>query len=216
MGAKTDLFSNTVRLNAAYFFNTYEGLQIGATVPGVGFTRFNVPEAQIQGLEFELAWQATDNLQFNANLGLLDAEYTELDMAAAAGLTGQGATPACGGVVTLECAYGLSLKNAPDYKGAIGVLYNLPVTSGEFVFSADVGFEDDNWSLVSNSPAQALTTVDPLINARVKYESDAGWSAALWAKNLADQQYWRSAVAGASNVFPSEPITYGIDLGYKF
>ncbi|KCZ53347.1 hypothetical protein HY29_03760 [Hyphomonas beringensis] len=216
LGAKTDLFSNTVRLNAAYFFNTYEGLQIGATVPNVGFTRFNVPEAQIQGLEFELAWQATENLQFNANLGLLDAEYTKLDMASAAGLTNQGSTPACGGVVSLECAYGLDLKNAPDYKGAIGVLYELPVSSGTLTFSGDVGFEDDSWSLVANAPDHVLTTVDPILNARIKYQSDAGWSAAVWAKNVADQNYWRAATAGASNVFASDPLTYGIDLGYKF
>jgi iron complex outermembrane recepter protein len=216
VGAKTDLFSNTVRLNAAYFFNTYEGLQIGATIPGVGFTRFNVPEAQIQGLEFEGAWQATENLQFNANLGLLKAEYTDLDLATAAGLTNQGATPACGGVVTLQCAYGLKLKNAPEYKGAIGVLYNVPVSSGALSLSADVGFEDESWSLVANSPVQALTTVSPLVNGRIKYESEAGWSTALWVKNAADQKYWRAAVAGGSNVYASDPITYGIDLGYKF
>lgn len=216
IGAKTDLFDNTVRFNAAYFFNQYEGLQIGATIPGVGFTRFNVPEAEIQGLEFEAVWQATDNLQFNANLGLLDAEYTELDLATAAALTNQGSTPACGGVVSLECAYGLSLKNAPEYKGAIGALYSLTVDRGEIILSGDVGFEDESWSLVANAPAHVLTTVSPLVNIRAKYEDNAGWSAAIWAKNLADQNYWRAGTAGASNVYAAEPLTYGIDLGYKF
>ncbi len=216
IGAKTDLFDDTVRLNMAYFFNTYDGLQIGATVPDVGFTRFNVEEAQIQGLEFEYVWQVTDNFQVNGNLGLLDAEYTELTMSSASALTNSGSTPACGGVVTLECAYGLDMKNAPDYKGAIGVLYTYPIGSGELILTGDVGFEDENWSLVANTPDHALTDVDPLFNARIKYESDAGWSVALWGKNLGDQEYWRAATAGNFNIYPSDPLTYGIDLDYTF
>lgn len=215
VGFKSDLFNDTVRLNAAAFMNKYEGLQISATVPNLGFTRFNVPEAEIKGLEFEATWQATNNLQLSANLGLLDAEYTELDLATAAALTNQGATPACGGVVSLDCAYGLDLKNAPEYKGAINALYTLPVDTGEFIFTGDVSFEDNSWSLVANSPYTAYNTVSPIVNIRAKYEDNAGWSAAVWAKNLADQEYWRAGL-GSGTVFASQPMTFGIDLGYEF
>ena len=215
VGLKTDLFDDTVRFNAAAFMNKYEGLQISATVPGLGFTRFNVPESEIKGLEFEATWQATDNFQISANLGLLDAEYTELDLATAAALTNQGATPACNGVVTLECAYGLSMKNAPEYKGAINALYTLAVDRGEFIFSGDVSFEDDSWSLVANTPYTAFNTVAPILNLRAKYEDNAGWSAAVWAKNVGDQTYWRAGL-GSGTVFAAEPLTFGVDLGYEF
>lgn len=216
IGAKTDLLDKTLRLNAAYFYNDYTDLQIGATVPGLGFTRFNVEGTRIQGLEVEAVWQASDNLQFNANLGLLDAEYTDVSLASAGGLTNSGASPGCSGVVSVQCALALDLKNAPQYKGSVGILYTHAMQTGDLILTADAGFEDQSWSLVANSPAHALTDVGTLVNARIKYESDAGWSVALWGKNLTDEHYWRAASASSFTVYASEPITYGIDLGYKF
>ncbi len=221
VGLKSDLFDNSVRLNAAAFFNKYEGLQIGATVPGLGFTRFNVDETEIMGLEVEGIWQITENLQLNGNLGLLSAEYTDLTGDQARGLTNNGAGCPAGTVASndpaiIACALGLELKNAPQYKATLGALYKRPLLNGEIVFSGDISFEDDTWSLVANSPPHALVEGPTLANARVKYDSDAGWSIALWAKNLTDEEYYRATSAGSFTTYASEPLTYGIDLGYRF
>lgn len=220
-GIKTDLFNNTVRLNAAAFFNQYEGLQIGATVPGVGFTRFNVDETEIMGLEVEGVWQVTQNLQLNGNLGLLSAEYTAMNGDQARGLTNNGAGCPAGIVASnnsqiIACALGLELKNAPEYKATLGVLYQRPFAGGELVFSGDVSFEDETWSLVANSPAHALVDVPTLANARVRYVSDAGWTVAVWGKNLTDEAYYRATSAGSFTTYASEPLTFGVDLGYRF
>ena len=220
-GIKTDLFNNTVRLNAAAFFNQYEGLQIGATVPGVGFTRFNVDETEIMGLEVEGVWQLTQNLQLNGNLGLLSAEYTAMNGDQARGLTNNGAGCPAGIVASnnsqiIACALGLELKNAPEYKATLGVLYQRPFAGGELVFSGDVSFEDETWSLVANSPAHALVDVPTLANARVRYVSDAGWTVAVWGKNLTDEAYYRATSAGSFTTYASEPLTFGVDLGYRF
>jgi len=220
-GIKSDLFNNTVRLNAAAFFNQYEGLQIGATVPGVGFTRFNVDETEIMGLEVEGVWQVTQNLQLNGNLGLLSAEYTAVNGDQARGLTNNGAGCPAGTVAAnnpqiIACALGLELKNAPEYKATLGALYQRPFAGGELVFSGDVSFEDDTWSLVANSPAHALIDVPTLANARVRYISDAGWTLAVWGKNLTDEEYYRASSAGSFTTYASEPLTFGVDLGYKF
>ncbi len=216
IGFKSDLFDDSLRLNAAYFFNDYTDLQIGATVPGLGFTRFNVEGVEIQGLEFEATLQVTDNFQLNGNLGILDGEYTDLSTSSAGGLTNSGATPACGGVVSIDCAKTLSLKNAPEYKGSIGALFSVPMGSGELIASGDINFEDESWSLVANSPDHALIDVPTIINARIKYQSDAGWSAAIWGKNIGDEEYYRASSAGSFTAYASEPATFGIDLGYEF
>lgn len=221
VGLKSDLFDNSVRLNAAAFFNKYEGLQIGATVPGVGFTRFNVNKTEIMGLEVEGVWQVTDNLQLNGNLGLLSAEYTDVNGDQARGLTNNGAGCPAGTVASndpeiIACALGLELKNAPEYKATIGALYTRPFANGELVVSGDVSFEDDTWSLVANSPPHALIEGPTLANARLKYSSDAGWSVALWGKNLTDKEYYRASSAGSFTTYASEPLTYGVELGYKF
>lgn len=215
-GLKTTLLNGNLRLNGTYFFNRYDDLQIGATVPGLGFTRFNVPESEIQGLEFDMVFQITDNFQINGNLGLLDAEYTEVDTRSIGGLTNNGASPGCNGVPTEACALGLDLKNAPEYKGVIGMLYTQPVARGQVIISGDIGFEDDSWSLVANSPPHAFIEVPTLVNARVKYEADAGWSVAAWVKNATDKEYYRASSSGSFTTYASDPITYGIDLGYTF
>ncbi|MFN3607625.1 MAG: TonB-dependent receptor [Hyphomonas sp.] len=221
VGLKTDLFDNRVRLNTAAFFNKYEGLQIGATVPGLGFTRFNVNETEIMGLEVEGVFQVTDNFQLNGNLGLLSAEYTDMTGDQARGLTNNGAgcpagTVAADNAQIIACALGLSLKNAPEYKATLGALYTMPFYNGELIFSGDVSFEDDSWSLVANSPPHALSEIPTLMNARVKYESVQGWSVAVWGKNLSDENYYRASTAGSFSAYASEPLTYGIDLGWKF
>ncbi len=220
-GIKSDLFNNTVRLNAAAFLNKYEGLQIGATVPGLGFTRFNVDETEIMGVEVEGIWQLTENLQLNGNLGLLSAEYTDVNGDQARGLTNNGAgcpagTVAANDPAIIACALGLELKNAPEYKGTVGALYQRPFAGGELIFSGDVSFEDDTWSLVANSPPHALVDGPTLANARLRYVSDAGWTIALWGKNLTDEEYYRATSAGSFTTYASEPLTYGIDLGFRF
>ena len=108
-GIRSELFDDRLRLNATYFYNDYEDLQISATVPGVGFTRSNAASARIQGIEIEANLYPADNFEIYGNLGWLDAEYRDLTMLQAATLTNAGAS--CpGGTATVECALGLELK----------------------------------------------------------------------------------------------------------
>lgn len=223
VGLKTD-WNDTIRLNAAAFFNQYEGLQIGATVPGLGFTRFNVDETEISGFELEGVWQLTDNFQINGNYGLLDAQYTSVTGDQARGLINNLANPIAGCVgvdpsvdaEAIQCALGLDLKNAPEFKLTLGALYTRPVFNGELIFSADASWEDDSWSLVANAPAHAFIEVDTLYNARMKYEDDRGWSVALFGRNLSDEAYYRASSATALTTYASPPYEYGIEFGAEF
>ena len=220
VGIKSD-WNDTLRINAAAFFNQYEGLQIGATVPGLGFTRFNVDETEISGLEVEGVWQVTDNFQLNGNFGLLNAEYTSVTGDQARGLTNNGAGCPAGTDPTndaqiISCALGLDLKNAPEYKATLGALYTQPLYQGELILSADASFEDDSWSLVANSPAHAFIEIDTLINARVKYADERGWSVAVFGRNLTDEEYYRASSAGSFSTYASPPLEYGIELSAEF
>ena len=219
VGAKTE-FSNSVRLNLAAFYNTYDDIQISATIPNVGFTRFNVNETKTWGGEAELVWQVNDAFQFNANLGLLGGEFTDVTPDQARGLTNNGSScptiDATDDVAIVKCAKNLEIKNAPSYKGSVGASYTRRMADGTLIMTGNVGFQDDMWTLVANAPAHILAEIDPLLDARIKYESDAGWSVALWGKNLTDEAYYRVATASSFSTHPADPITYGIDLGYKF
>lgn len=220
VGLKSDL-TDSLRLNAAAFFNQYEGLQIGATVPGLGFTRFNVDETEISGIELEAVWQITDNFQINGNAGFLDAEYTSLTGDQARGLSNNGAGCPAGtdpsvDAEAIACALGLELKNAPEYKATIGALYTAPFHNGELIISGDVSMEDDTWSLVANSPAHALIDFDAIANARIKYQDDRGWSVAVFGRNITDEEYYRASSAGSFTTYASPPLEYGIEFGAEF
>lgn len=220
VGLKTE-WNDSLRVNAAAFFNQYEGLQIGATVPGLGFTRFNVDETEISGLEIEAVWQITDNFQINGNAGFLDAEYTSLTGDQARGLSNNGAGCPAGVDPTVDsqiiaCALDLDLKNAPSYKTSLGVLYSFPWYRGDLSFSGDMNFEDETWSLVANSPAHARIDFDAILNARIKYEDERGWSIAVFGRNLTDEKYYRASSASSFTTYASPPLEYGIEIGAEF
>ena len=221
VGFRSQFWENRMQLNGTFFNNQYDNLQIAATVPGLGFTRFNVDETEIQGFEFDLRFRPTEQFELIANLGLLDAEYKSLTESQAGGLSNAGA--GCPGAVApvgqalINCALDLELKNAPDYKANIAAIYRTPFANGEVTWSGDISFEDDTFNLVANSPASAFSDIPTLINARVSYQPDDGfWNVALWAKNLTDEEYFRAGTATGLAVYPSEPLTYGIDVGFDF
>lgn len=213
-GLRSDLFNDSVRFNVTYFNNKYEDLQFSATVPGRGFTRANISAADIQGLELETTWNATDDLQFYMNASWLDAEYSDLTDADAATLTNGGAS--CpDGVVTVACAEGLSLKNAPENKVTGGFDYAIPAWDGELKFGGDIAYESESYALIANNPG-SLIEPGTRVNARVAYQPyEKGWRVALWGKNLTDKEYYRSA-ANVNHVYPELPLTWGVDFGVNF
>jgi len=217
IGIRSDWLDNRLRLNATYFMNNYEGLQIASSVPGLGFTRFNVDEVEISGLEVELSFEMTDSLLVNLTLGTIDAEYTSLTLDQAGGLTNNGASPSCNGVVSIDCALDLDLKNAPEYKASLGFTHTADLGSGTLVSHIDFSFEDDSYSLVANAPEHALTSVGTIINARLAYEpEDEKWQVSVWGKNLSDHEYARAAVAGSFTQYAADPLTFGADFEYRF
>lgn len=221
VGFKSQFANNRVQFNGTYFFNTYDNLQIGATVPGLGFTRFNVDETEIQGFEFDLTFRPTDRFELVANLGLLDAEYTELTEAQAGGLTNNSAgcpgTEILSGQALIDCALDLELKNAPEYKLNLAAFYTHPIAYGDITFSGDISFEDDHFSLVANTPEAAFSRIPTLINARVAFTpEDSFWNVAFWAKNITDEEFFRAGTATGNAVYPSEPATFGVDVGFNF
>ncbi|MDD9841983.1 MAG: TonB-dependent receptor, partial [Alphaproteobacteria bacterium] len=75
-----------VRVNLTYFMNTYDDLQLAATLPGRGFTRFNVEEVEVAGLEAELSGQINEYFSWFGNASWLDTEYSEVSQATASAI----------------------------------------------------------------------------------------------------------------------------------
>ena len=76
-GLKADLAGGRTRINSAFFFYNYEGLQYQATDPelyqgGVS----NIAESEIYGAEVELSTYLTDSMILDANLSWIETEIT--------------------------------------------------------------------------------------------------------------------------------------------
>jgi len=214
VGLRSEFFDNRVRFNATYFYNDYQDLQISATVPDLGFTRINADKAVIQGVEIEANVYPTEYLELFGNFGFLDAEYDSLTEQQAAGVTNNGA-PCPGGVPSVECALGLELKNAPEFKVNAGFLATLPALAGEFTLGGDMAYEDESFALIANNPG---SLVDPGVtfNARLSYQPDRGpWRVALWGQNLGDREFFRATTA-LNNVFAMPPRTWGVEVNVSF
>ncbi len=77
IGVKSDLAGATLRLNAAAFFYVWKDLQTFATINSVpGF--YNIPEAEIRGLEAELQWLPGAGWTVQGGIGFLDTEITDV------------------------------------------------------------------------------------------------------------------------------------------
>ena len=213
-GIRSDLMNDRLRLNATIFYTEYDQMQVGATVPGLGFTRFNLNAATVQGVELEAIFKPTENLEIFGNLGTNDGEFSGLTQLQADTISVSGAT--CpGGIATIACGEAKKLKNAPEYQANIGFLWRADLAGGEISLGGDVAIEDKSYSLVSNNPG-SLIDHDPIVNARISYTPVAGnWNLALWGKNLTDEVYWK-ATTSPNVAYPTAPMTWGVDVRVDF
>lgn len=180
VGYKSDL-SNTVRLNAAVFFYNYENLQVNVDdpiSPIAPITR-NIGESESSGLEADLTWLASDNIEIKLGYAYLNAEFTETDRV---------------------------MTTISDL-GPIALLGNSPVNSPENQFNAsfeyanqlvegwnwsaylDMRWVDDRFLEVTNQPAD-LGEAYTLVNGSIGFQTEDGqWDISIWAKNLTDETY---------------------------
>ena len=190
----------------------------------------NAGEARIQGVELEFGFEPVIGLDIYGNAGWLDAEYRNLTPLQAGTLSnsniGTGAAgPACDiGTVgpsdafndaVVDCALGLELKNAPEWKALVGFNYTFDAGKDEIFFGGDAAYEADSFALVANTPGS-------LVEPGVRLDARVGWRAGddrfrvtLWGKNLTDREYFR-ATTSVNQVYAAPPLTFGIDVGFKF
>jgi len=78
LGWKTTWNDNRLRWNGAIFDERWKNFQFGFIPPGsAGLTVIrNAPQAEIRGLETNIDWKATDNLEISGGVAFYDAKLT--------------------------------------------------------------------------------------------------------------------------------------------
>lgn len=221
IGFKTRMLDNSLQLNAAAFYYDYAGQQIAQIVGATSFLRS--ADGEVLGAEVELTWQATEDLQVNASLGLLETEYDDQQ------LSDDGLNIG-----------GNEFPNAPSVSGNISAQWRA-WSSGEadLVLYAEAQYMGEYWFDPFNdygqspcdapAPGQGTLLASPelacqnpsywLFNARASYDTDR-YSVAAWARNIADEGYYTYGLN--LNAFYQDylvrgmPRTFGVEFRYKF
>lgn len=140
-GYKGDIFDSRVRLNATYYHSEIENIQVSRFDPSnVAFLFFveNVGDAEIDGLDVDFQWAATDNFMLTGAFSILDTSLTRLNSQ----LDG------------VAVPVGSALPLASDFSGNLRGLYNFEINSfggADAYVSASINYRGESASAVAGS-----------------------------------------------------------------
>jgi iron complex outermembrane recepter protein len=226
IGSKSDFRfgSQFLRINAALFHQDYEDVQRNLTLVEGGLlktTVVNAATATLQGGELELSYIPVDALELFVSYAYVDASYDEWDVPSLA-------VP--GAVIDRSPN---RFATVPEHTANVTARYTLPLSdrvgalavSGNVYTQSDTALYVDNavdgFGLECEGSTQGGYT---LLNARIDWTDvlgRAGLDAALWGKNLTDEEYFNSGLClynqtGFAVAYPGDPATVGVSVAYRF
>lgn len=166
---KTTVANGALDLRASAFFYQWENAQVpgAANYPVSGAPAMgNVPEAQGYGAEFSATYRATERLTFDANLGLLRTEITEVG-------AGQSAL------------LGLDLPRSPETTASLGVTYD---NGNGFTASAQARFVAERQTKLLQTVLDSYTVVDLAVGYETEWHGTPVQIDA-YVNNLFDERY---------------------------
>lgn len=158
--------------------------------------------ATVKGIEMDLTMAPVRELRVTANYSYLHARYN-------------GITSATGANVAADYRF----TNAPAHTLALDVTYDLPPTPvGRLSANANYTMQSDKFTNATITGGYVVGDYG-LLNARLALTDIpglAGVRVALWARNLADKEYYLMQFnIGRPGAIFGEPRTYGIDLSIE-
>jgi iron complex outermembrane receptor protein len=216
MGVKSEWFDNRLRVNASYFFNWYDDLQLALIYfcddPVTGSTIncnsiLNAAQAETQGLEIEVEAAPIDGLLLTASVGYLDAAYTDFPFL----------DPATGVTTNLKDD---DLQNAPEWTASVGATYDFNLLTGNATAGMRYTYSAEKFQ--GNLQNTARGTIQPTkyLDANLKWmPGDGNWAVNIWATNLLDDRYIDAVVdaPGFIGVMSyGAPRQAGVSLEYSF
>ena len=222
-GIKSTMLDGRLRINGALFNYDYDDVQVSVVKSdegGISTDVVNAASFSTQGIELDVAFLATDNLQFRAQYAYTDRDYDDFpDYNGTIINPTQGLTP--------ETAYNLIM----DWR-------LITLGSGSLDFQLSGSYQDDTVSITSAPTRfsqggqdyfvdmdQARNFERTLVNARLTWNTElasgANLNVAAWGKNITDEEYRTFGFNfGADLGYPvhqwGNPSTYGVDIRFDF
>ena len=217
IGAKGTFFDNALTLNAAIFFAEYSDQQItvqsGADSDGDGINDtfvssvFNAGESEYTGFELEGTWFINDVFTLSGNLGIIDAEITQI-LSADVNIADQFETQ---NTPELQGQVALNYTNDLGENGEISVTGALSYRDEYFLFNvANPGFAAGANPLFPNGGPALDPDAYTLADLSIVWTSPSEkYRLGLHGRNLTDEEY---RVAAYNFVTPSQ---LGVDSAYS-
>lgn len=223
LGVKSKLLDNRLSINAAVFHTTVDDNQFFEFFAGpFGLLRVvtTIEEVEIQGLEIDFNWAASDYISIFGGAGFLDSEIKENR--------------------NRPLSVGNDAPQAPEETFNLGAALEIPFGKESTFFArADWQYVGDTWFHTLQGeqtptiwqvffPALAPLNQDftnsqrdayDTLNLRVGVESD-NWSATAWGRNITDEEYLEEVIPapefGGSFNHQSTGSAYGVDFTFRF
>lgn len=223
LGVKTSWFDDRLRFNASLFNTDVDDNQFFEFFAGpFGLLRVvtTIDELNIQGIEGDFSWLATDQFTLYGGFGFMDSEIEKN--------------------VNRPLSVGNEVPQAPDRTYNLGMQFDVPLTveTGMFIrvdwnhvgetwfhtlqgeetptiwqfFFPDFPSINQNFSKASRDPYDT-------IDLRVGFEGDA-WLLTLWGRNITEEDYLAEIIPapefGGSFNHEAPLSAFGIELEYRF
>jgi iron complex outermembrane receptor protein len=225
VGFKADWLGDTLRMNAAVFFNDYEDFQArvsglaidpGTGLPSPELTVLNAGKLESSGAEVELSFKPAAATLLEAQVGYLDAEYKDFDDARFTGFGGSRAFQ--------EPAF------SPEWTGRLGASHEFSLGgSGTLRLAGSARFRSRMALSVDNTLTNSSTEIEGLFQDDYwVYDASLLWtapggrvSAGVYGRNLGDEVYRTdgqefSSVGNIRTVYYGAPRTWSLVFTARF
>lgn len=189
VGSKLDFWEGKARWNISAYYYDYRDYQ-AFDQRGINFTLFNT-DATIYGVDTEFTLKPTETTTLSVGAAFLDTEVDNV-------------------LIGTDPANPISVKReapqSPDFTVSGTILQEFPLRVGVISVQLSGYYNDGYYSQLTNAPNTQIPSYT-LFNGRVTFaSSDEMYEVSVFAKNLADKEYYTYAFDIAANGFTEQTL----------
>ena len=193
VGVKSELFDDSLRVNANLFFSTYTDQQVflGALDPSgaIWFRQTNSGESEYWGVEVETMWRPGESFTLDGALGYIHHELTDPGVANTC-ISFQNGDP-CYSTRTPEWSFALGGAYEFDLRDGGSVTARIDARYQSKVYFLPYGSDLDPVNHIASNPIEGVQEGYTVYNGRVTWLPARGeWELALYGLNLTDEVYF--------------------------
>jgi len=224
-GLKSSLLDRTLTFNASGFYYRVHNIQLNGNDSNGNGVLFNADKAIGYGAEFEADWRPVKNFRVGAGLSLLHTEIKDKRVfAQTCSLNGVQTCTVLDPFFTRGTGTGTTyfaqidgnpLPQAPRYNLDFNARYDVPLTGGRAYIATDWNVQGyTNYVLYKTKEFYSKGNFEG--GLKVGYESDAGWNAAVFARNITSERNLKGVIENYNAAVFNEPRIIGVSFGTRF